>query len=231
MIDNWRWAGVPFYLRSGKRLPRKVSEIAVTFKPVPHSVFGRLGVEHLAPNELVLTVQPEEGISLTIEAKQPGAKLCMGSLTLNLDYRSVFGEEPPEAYERLLLDVMLGDQTLFVRSDGVEAAWGSSTRCSRPGRRGSVAGRGAGSVTTRPAPGGRAARTNCSRWTGGRGGPRDAVRRAGSLLEMLFKKLDSRGPRLERRRKVCAVAAVLSAQESVARPRIGGGEEALPQFF
>jgi len=144
MIDNWRWAGVPFYLRSGKRLPRKVSEIAVTFKPVPHSVFGRLGAEHLAPNELVLTVQPEEGISLTIEAKQPGAKLCMGSLTLNLDYRSVFGEEPPEAYERLLLDVMLGDQTLFVRSDGVAAAWGILDSLLKTWEEGERCGKGCG---------------------------------------------------------------------------------------
>jgi glucose-6-phosphate 1-dehydrogenase len=123
LIDSWRWSGVPFYLRSGKRLARRCSEIAVAFRQVPHSVFGRLGVEHLAPNVLVLNVQPEEGITLTIEAKRPGPKLCMSSLTLGLDYRAVFGEDPPEAYERLLLDVMLGDPTLFVRSDGVEAAW------------------------------------------------------------------------------------------------------------
>jgi glucose-6-phosphate 1-dehydrogenase len=124
MIDSWRWAGVPFYLRSGKRLARRLSEIAVTFKQVPHSVFGRLGVQDLAANVLVLNVQPEEGITLTIEAKRPGPKLCLASLTLDVDYRAVFGEEPPQAYERLLLDVMLGDQTLFVRSDGVETAWG-----------------------------------------------------------------------------------------------------------
>ncbi|MFU8857887.1 MAG: glucose-6-phosphate dehydrogenase [Deferrisomatales bacterium] len=123
LVDNWRWAGVPFYLRSGKRLARRVSEIAVAFKPVPHSLFGPLGADHLAPNVLVLNVQPEEGISLTLEAKRPGPKLCLGSLTLHFDYRTVFGEDPPEAYERLLLDAMLGDQTLFVRTDGVEAAW------------------------------------------------------------------------------------------------------------
>ena len=122
-LDNWRWSGVPFYLRSGKRLARKRSEIAVTFKPVPHSIFSALGANHLAPNVLVLNVQPSEGISLTIEAKKPGAKVCLGSLTLQLDYRQIFGGDPPEAYERLLLDAMLGDQTLFVRSDGVEAAW------------------------------------------------------------------------------------------------------------
>ncbi|MBI5015488.1 MAG: glucose-6-phosphate dehydrogenase [Deltaproteobacteria bacterium] len=123
LIDNWRWAGVPFYLRSGKRLARKASEIAVTFRRVPHSIFAPLGVDRLEPNVLVLDVQPREGISLTIEAKKPGPKLCMGSLTLRFDYRSVFGEEPPEAYERLLLDVMLGDHTLFVRSDAIDAAW------------------------------------------------------------------------------------------------------------
>ncbi|TAL16322.1 glucose-6-phosphate dehydrogenase [bacterium] len=123
LIDNWRWAGVPFYLRSGKRLKRKLSEIAVIFKPVPHSLFKEEDEGGLSPNVLVLGVQPKEGISLTIEAKRPGPKFCMGSLTLNFDYRSVFGEEPPEAYERLLLDVMLGDQTLFVRSDGIESAW------------------------------------------------------------------------------------------------------------
>ncbi|RMG88706.1 MAG: glucose-6-phosphate dehydrogenase [Candidatus Dadabacteria bacterium] len=123
LVDNWRWAGVPFYLRSGKRLARRVSEIAVTFRPVPHSLFGALGVDRLEPNVLVLNVQPDEGITLTIEAKRPGPKLCMGSVALTLDYRSLFGGSPPEAYERLLLDAMVGDQTLFVRTDGVEAAW------------------------------------------------------------------------------------------------------------
>jgi glucose-6-phosphate 1-dehydrogenase len=123
LIDNWRWAGVPFYLRSGKRMARRVSEIAIAFKQIPHSIFTPILPAQMAANVLVLNVQPEEGISLTIEAKQPGPKICMGSLTLHFDYRSVFGVEPPEAYERLLLDCMLGDQTLFVRSDGSEAAW------------------------------------------------------------------------------------------------------------
>ncbi|GAB4285112.1 MAG: glucose-6-phosphate dehydrogenase [Deferrisomatales bacterium] len=127
LVDNWRWAGVPFYLRSGKRLARRVSEIAVTFRRVPHSVFAPLGADRLAPNVLVLNVQPAEGIRLTLEAKQPGAKLCLGSLTLDLDYRRIFGGDPPDAYERLLLDAMVGDQTLFVRSDGVEAAWSRLT--------------------------------------------------------------------------------------------------------
>jgi glucose-6-phosphate 1-dehydrogenase len=123
LIDNWRWAGVPFYLRSGKRLARRASEIAVAFKPVAHSIFLPNLPELHAPNVLVLNIQPEEGISLTMEAKRPGPKTCMGSLTLNFDYRTVFGVEPPEAYERLLLDCMLGDQTLFVRTDGMETSW------------------------------------------------------------------------------------------------------------
>ena len=123
LVDNWRWAGVPFYLRSGKRLRRRISEIAVTFKPVAHSIFLPDLPELHAPNVLVLNIQPEEGISPTMEAKRPGPKTCMGSLTLNFDYRTVFRVEPPEAYERLLLDCMLGDQALFVRTDGMETSW------------------------------------------------------------------------------------------------------------
>ncbi len=123
MVDNWRWAGVPFYLRSGKRLRRRVSEIVITFKRLPHSIFPPVTPEMLSPNVLVLNVQPEEGISLGIEAKRPGPKTCMGTLTMHFDYRRVFGVEPPEAYERLLLDCMLGDQSLFVRTDGLTAAW------------------------------------------------------------------------------------------------------------
>jgi glucose-6-phosphate 1-dehydrogenase len=124
-IDNWRWQGVPFFLRSGKRLPKKRSEIAITFKRLPHSIFSPLKPEDLNPNQLVLNVQPEEGLSLTIQAKQPGPKLCMGSLTMDFKYASILeeGETMPEAYERLLLDCMLGDQTLFIRSDAIETAW------------------------------------------------------------------------------------------------------------
>ena len=129
LIDNWRWQGIPFYVRSGKRLKRKVTEIAITFKSVPHSIFKPLLPEDLTPNVLVLRVQPEEGVSLTIQAKQPGAKLCVGDLTLKFSYRDVFGGDPPEAYERLLLDCMLGDQTLFVRRDTVEVAWSLLTPC------------------------------------------------------------------------------------------------------
>jgi len=123
MIDNWRWAGVPFYLRSGKRLARRVSEIAVYFRPLPHRMFTSSVMEGAAMNVLVINVQPEEGISLTIDAKRPGTRADLGTLTLRFDYRSVFGGDPPEAYERLLHDCMLGDQMLFVRTDGVDASW------------------------------------------------------------------------------------------------------------
>lgn len=122
-IDNWRWQGVPFYIRSGKRMKKRVSEIAITFKRVPHSIFTPIRAEDLAPNTLVLNVQPEEGLALTIQAKQPGPKLCMGSLTMDFKYDQIFNGEKPEAYERLLLDCMLGDQTLFIRSDNILQAW------------------------------------------------------------------------------------------------------------
>ena len=128
-IDNWRWEGVPFLLRSGKRLLKKRSEIAITFKRLPYSIFSPVKAEDLSPNQLILNVQPEEGLSLTIQAKQPGPKLCMGSLTMDFKYDSILeeGESMPEAYERLLLDCMLGDQTLFIRSDAIETAWGLLT--------------------------------------------------------------------------------------------------------
>lgn len=122
-IDNWRWQGVPFYLRAGKRLQKKSSKIIVTFKSVPHSMFYPLTPSDLAPNMLIFHVQPEEGISLRIQAKHPGPKLCMDSLDMNVRYRDIFAGELPDAYERLLLDCMLGDQTLFVRSDDMEVSW------------------------------------------------------------------------------------------------------------
>lgn len=123
MIDNWRWQGVPFYLRSGKRLPGRTSEIAIVFKEVPHSMFKDAVPGSLEPNVLVLRVQPDEGMSLAFQAKSPGAKLCMDSLSLDFRYRDVFGFDPPDAYERLLLDSMLGDQTLFIRGDDMQVAW------------------------------------------------------------------------------------------------------------
>lgn len=123
LIDNWRWQGVPFYLRSGKRMAKQVSEIAITFKSVPHSMFGKISPDQLQPNVLTLKIQPEEGMALTMEAKRPGPRMCMSSLTMNFSYRDVFGERSSNAYERLLLDCMVGDQTLFVRHDGAELAW------------------------------------------------------------------------------------------------------------
>jgi glucose-6-phosphate 1-dehydrogenase len=122
-VDNWRWEGVPFYLRVGKRLPRRVSEISLVFRPVPHSIFAPLGPEDLRPNVLCLNLQPDEGAALTLQAKAPGPRLCLSGLTMDFSYREVFGQAPPEAYERLLLDCMFGDQTLFVRHDDMEVAW------------------------------------------------------------------------------------------------------------
>lgn len=123
LLDNWRWQGVPFYLRSGKRLTRRTSEIAITFKGVPHSMFLGTLPEQIPPNTLVLNIQPEEGVALTIQAKQPGPAPDMTPLTLDFHYRDVFKEGLPDAYERLLMDCICGDQTLFIRHDEVEVAW------------------------------------------------------------------------------------------------------------
>ena len=123
-VDNWRWQDVPFYLRTGKRLARKDTEIAITFKKVPHSMFVSAGLGDLPANTLVMHIQPEEGISLSFQAKRPGSKVCMGTLRMRFRYADVFGGQLPEAYQRLLLDCMLGDQTLFTRQDDVEVSWG-----------------------------------------------------------------------------------------------------------
>ena len=123
-VDNWRWAGVPFYLRTGKRLARKTTEIVVRLQPVPHLAFqqsGSLGVE---PNQLVLSVQPNEGVSLSLVAKIPGARLSVRPVNMEFLYGTSFMSQSPEAYERLILDTMRGDATLFARNDEVEAAWG-----------------------------------------------------------------------------------------------------------
>jgi glucose-6-phosphate 1-dehydrogenase len=122
-MDNWRWKGVPFYLRAGKRLANKDTEIAIAFKQVPHSMFISAGLEDMPANVLVLQIQPEEGISLSFQAKRPGSKICMSTLNMNFNYKSVFLVDMPEAYQRLLLDCMVGDQTLFTRFDSVEIAW------------------------------------------------------------------------------------------------------------
>jgi glucose-6-phosphate 1-dehydrogenase len=121
-IDNWRWAGVPFYLRTGKRLPLRATEIAVAFKPVPHQPFRGLDAPP-PPNELVISVQPNEGATLQIAAKVPGTALRMRPVQMDFQYGTSFLRESPEAYERLLHDALLGDATLFTRADEVEAAW------------------------------------------------------------------------------------------------------------
>ncbi len=120
-IDNWRWAGVPFYVRTGKRLPKRVTEIAIQFKRTPHAPFA--GPENLEPNVLVVRVQPEEGVSLKIGAKVPGSGFRIRSVNMDLLYGTAFLEEVPDAYQRLLLDLMLGDPTLFIRADEAESAW------------------------------------------------------------------------------------------------------------
>ena len=122
-IENWRWAGVPFYLRTGKRLPKRASEIAVQFKRTPHLVFRRDSDILAEPNRLVLRIQPDEGMSLSFGAKLPGQELRIKPVEMEFDYGQAFGGEPPEAYERLLLDAFLGDATLFIRRDEVEASW------------------------------------------------------------------------------------------------------------
>jgi Glucose-6-phosphate 1-dehydrogenase len=122
-IDNWRWSGVPFYLRVGKRLPKRATEVAITFKTAPLQLFRQMGSDNPAPNLLVLRIQPDEGISLRIGAKVPGTRSDVRPVSMDFRYGSSFGVQPPEAYERLLLDAMLGDSTLFTRWDGVEASW------------------------------------------------------------------------------------------------------------
>ena len=120
LIDNWRWNGVPFYLRSGKRLSGKKAEISVHFKTVPHLMFAGKISESIEPNALVIRIQPDEGISLYFQAKTPGSRLCLSPVLMDFSYQKVFSLND---YERVLLDCMQGDQMLFVRGDGVEEAW------------------------------------------------------------------------------------------------------------
>jgi glucose-6-phosphate 1-dehydrogenase len=122
-VDNWRWAGVPFYIRSGKALARKVTEIVITLKPVPHLAFEQAGSLGVHPNQLVLAVQPNEGVSMSLNAKIPGARMRVRPVNMEFLYGSSFMSQSPEAYERLILDTMRGDATLFARNDEVEAAW------------------------------------------------------------------------------------------------------------
>ncbi len=122
-LDSWRWAGVPFYVRSGKHLPKRTTEIAIQFRRPPLHIFKRVSPTPIASNLLVVNVQPDEGISLRFEAKLPGSRMQLAPVMMNFRYGSAFGSQVPEAYETLLLDAMLGDATLFARNDFVEASW------------------------------------------------------------------------------------------------------------
>lgn len=121
-VDNWRWAGVPFYLRTGKRLPKKVTEITIVFKMPPLELFGQASEDAL-PNVLGVRIQPDEGISLRFNAKLPGTSIRISPVNMDFRYSTTFGKQGPEAYETLLLDCMLGDPMLFARGDSVEEAW------------------------------------------------------------------------------------------------------------
>jgi glucose-6-phosphate 1-dehydrogenase len=122
-VDNWRWAGVPFYLRAGKRLARKITEIAITLKPVPHLAFSQAGSLGIHPNQLILTLQPNEGVTLRLGAKIPGTRMSIRPVNMEFMYGTSFLSESPEAYERLIMDAMRGEPTLFTRNDEVEAQW------------------------------------------------------------------------------------------------------------
>jgi glucose-6-phosphate 1-dehydrogenase len=122
-IDNWRWADVPFYVRTGKRLASRLTEVAIQFRRAPFVLFRDTPVENLAANSLVLHIQPDEGISLRFGAKVPGIQVNVGAVNMDFHYQDYFGNEPSTGYERLLYDCMTGDATLFQRADMVEAGW------------------------------------------------------------------------------------------------------------
>jgi len=122
-IDNWRWSGVPFYLRTGKRLPARITEICIHLRSVPQVLFNAASSAPMQANVLALRIQPNEGISLQFQVKVPGPAMRIRPFKMDFGYAGAFGKEPPDAYERLLLDAALGDGTLFTRSDEVEAAW------------------------------------------------------------------------------------------------------------
>jgi glucose-6-phosphate 1-dehydrogenase len=121
-VDNWRWADVPFYVRAGKRLPKRVTDISIHFRPAPSPLFSRLGMKMHA-NVLAIRIQPDEGISLKFDSKLPGPTVRTAPVSMEFRYATSFGAEPPEAYERLLLETMQGDATLFARRDEIETAW------------------------------------------------------------------------------------------------------------
>jgi glucose-6-phosphate 1-dehydrogenase len=122
-LDNWRWADVPFYIRTGKRLAKRATEIVIQFRRAPFVLFRDTPVDKLAPNLLVIHIQPDEGISLSFGAKIPGAHVRLGDVKMDFRYADYFGTEPSTGYERLLYDCMIGDATLFQRADMVEAGW------------------------------------------------------------------------------------------------------------
>jgi len=122
-ISNWRWSGVPFYVRTGKRLARQLTEIAVHLKRTPQALFARTPTEEIEPNVIALRIQPNEGITVTFGAKRPGFEMLTNTVHMDFCYQTAFGVESPDAYEMLLLDVMRGDATLFIRSDEAEAQW------------------------------------------------------------------------------------------------------------
>lgn len=122
-VNNWRWAGVPFYIRSGKRMPKRLTQIVIQYTQLPLSLFGDKNFAGNAPNLLIFDIQPDEGISLFLGAKAPGPIHEIQSVKMRFNYKETFGGEPPEAYERLLLDCISGDATLFTRTDEVESAW------------------------------------------------------------------------------------------------------------
>lgn len=122
-VDNWRWQDVPFYLRTGKRLPAKLSQVCIQFRPVPHRSFPSYAVDNWQPNRLVIQIQPDEGMLLCYQAKQPGPQISLSQINMRFSYLEAFHKKPPGAYETLLLDIIQGDQTLFMREDEVEAAW------------------------------------------------------------------------------------------------------------
>jgi glucose-6-phosphate 1-dehydrogenase len=121
-VDDWRWSGVPFYLRTGKRLPKRATEIAIQFKEVPHRLFKDSAVEP-DPNLLAIRIQPDEGIMLRFGAKVPGLGIDVRSVNMDFTYGSAFSVDSPDAYETLILDALLGDASLFTRADEVEGAW------------------------------------------------------------------------------------------------------------
>ncbi|HEX6624146.1 MAG TPA: glucose-6-phosphate dehydrogenase, partial [Pyrinomonadaceae bacterium] len=122
-FDNWRWSGVPFYIRSGKRLAKRVTEIAIQFKQAPHQLFGTGAMEFVEPNQLVIRIQPDEGITMRFAAKVPGQVTRIRDVTMDFRYGASFGVQLAEAYERLILDCILGDSTLYARADMTERGW------------------------------------------------------------------------------------------------------------